>query len=550
MIVRELVTVLGFRVSDSAARRYNQRLQSIQKTAKTVVKAVTVMTGASIALGAVLIKGAGEIEQVSIAFETMTGSAEVAAQLLKDITSFAAKTPFQLTGLIENSKKLLAFNFDANEVINTMTNLGNISAGVGRDKLPTLVQAFGKIRVKGKASMEELNMLLEAGVPILDALAEGFDVSTQALFKMITAGKVGFEDVEVAITGLATGTGKFANLMEKQSRSFLGIISNIGDFFKNLSNEIGGALLPAVTELAKKFLSFLEANRELIKTTAVKFFEKLVFAIAFVAGFLTRVIENMGGLETVIKIIGDVIKGIFDFVSDTIKSLGGVAGIIEGIKSVISGVAGFVTNVVDALGGKEAVFEGIKNILSGMVDFVSKLIEKSGGFENFVKIILGLIVAFKLLKLLNMIGIFSGIATGLTGVAATAAGIAGVAVAILGLAAIISSFGEKDPAKQKQNLADLQTGGVRAREEGTELPFARSADLPSLGNRGGGFGGNVVKVDVSSQVALDVPAGTSETQVAAVEEAARLGTRNEWEAITRELIISNPELDFTLSRKR
>ena len=117
---------------------------------KGVINTTKILAAATIAMGVAFLKGAGEIEQVEIAFETMLQSGEKADQLMKEITEFASKTPFELTGLIESSKKLLAFGFGADEIIDKMTVLGNISAGVGRDKLPSLILAFGKIEPKAK----------------------------------------------------------------------------------------------------------------------------------------------------------------------------------------------------------------------------------------------------------------------------------------------------------------------------------------------------------------------------------------------------------------
>jgi len=212
------------------------------------------LAGSFAAAGFAAVKASGEFEQHRIAFETMLGSAEKADKLLKDITRFAATTPFELPGLIEASKKLLAFGISAGDIIPTMRSLGDIAAGIGMDKLPTLTAAFGKIKTKGKATMEELNMLLEAGVPILDELAAGFGVSTEQLFKMISNGKVGFADVEAAIKRLTTGSGRFAGLMDKQSRSFFGIISNIKDNLTQTAILLGNEMLPEL----KKFGDILK----------------------------------------------------------------------------------------------------------------------------------------------------------------------------------------------------------------------------------------------------------------------------------------------------
>ena len=154
-----------------------------------------------------------KFEQWSIAFETLLGSGENAQKMLEDIKTFAAETPFELPGLVESSKQLIAFGFQQEEIIDTMRRLGDIAAGVGTDKLPTLVSSLGKIRTKGRASLEELNMMLEAGVPILDSLAEGLNVSKEELFEMITAGEVGFNDVNEAISNLTDEASLFGGFL-------------------------------------------------------------------------------------------------------------------------------------------------------------------------------------------------------------------------------------------------------------------------------------------------------------------------------------------------
>jgi len=402
MVVRSLLTVLGYQADDKALNNYANAL-------KKIINFVKVAAVATAALGTAVLKLGGDMEQTEIAFETMLRSGEKADKLIKEITNFAAKTPFELSGLIQSSKQLLAFKFGAEEIIPTMRNLGNIAAGVGRDKLPTLVRALGKIRVKGKATMEELNMLLEAGVPILDQLSENFGVSSEELFKMISKGKVAYGDVNKALEDLSTGNGMFANLMEKQSKSFLGIISNIGDFFTNLGVSIGKEILPAAKELARYFLQFLESNKDVIKAGLVKFFKALLHGITFVVIFIKELIDRMGGLESIGKTIGDIfgfIGGVFMFfvkiVMQIIKFLYPfryiILGIIAAIKawSIIQGIlnaimaANPITLIIIAIGilivlivlliknwdkVKEVLVAGWNNIINFLSNVWKKIVE-------------------------------------------------------------------------------------------------------------------------------------------------------------------------------
>lgn len=288
MIIREFLSLLGFKSDNSELNKYTKAIGA-------AVKITAALGIGAVAMGTAFLKAAGDMEQTEIAFTTMLGSAEKADELIKEITNFAATTPFELKGLVASSKQLLAFGFQSEEIIDTMTNLGNIAAGVGRDKLPTLISSFGKIRTKGKATMEELNMMLEAGVPILDQLAKNYGVTTKEISEMVSKGKIGFKDVQKALTNLGTGQGgvvNFGGLMEKQSKSFLGIVSNIGDVLTNLSIAIGKDLLPIGKELAKAFLDFLEANKELIKSKIVGFLKNIAFVVAVIFVVIRRLFNH------------------------------------------------------------------------------------------------------------------------------------------------------------------------------------------------------------------------------------------------------------------
>lgn len=357
MVVRSLLTLLGYKSDTKQLNTYKNAINGIIKVTKLAAVA-------TIALGTAAFKTAGDMEQVEIAFETMLGSAEKADKLIKEITEFAATTPFELKGLVNSSKQLLAFGIESDDIIKKMTVLGDISAGVGREKLPTLVRAFGKIRTKGKATMEELNMILEAGVPILDELSKNLGVTQEELFKMISAGKVGFKDVDQALTGLATGTGKFAGLMQKQSKSFLGIISNIGDFLYNLTADIGKDLLPIGKEVAKVFLEFLETNRGFIKSGVVKFFKAIIFAIVFIVRLIQRLFGLFGGFGKVNKLLSDLLS----FLGEIAKML------LQIIVAAVSELFGAINELADAFGGwgKIASFVGV--VLKGYIGFLGKII--------------------------------------------------------------------------------------------------------------------------------------------------------------------------------
>lgn len=194
-----------------------------------------------IGLTKTMLVNAGTMEQNRIAFETMLGSAEQAKSLLSQLSDFARKTPFDLPQLVEGSKKLLAYGTAAADIIPTMNALGNIAAGVGRDKLPNLILAFGQVQTATKLTGNELRQFTEAGVPLLAALSDQSGKSAAQIKDDMERG-VGpsFEDVQQAIFEMSKEGGKFFNLMDKQSQTFDGQMSNMRDNLTRLGNAIIG----------------------------------------------------------------------------------------------------------------------------------------------------------------------------------------------------------------------------------------------------------------------------------------------------------------------
>jgi len=219
---------LGLKITiDGDARQAEKSLSSISKqlsnvgaSANRIGNRLTIAFAAMSAGIGVFLKTSGNFEQWKIAFETMLGSAEKADALLKSITSFAKETPFTLPEVVEQTKKLLAYNIAQEDVLSVMESLGNIAAGVGREKLPFLTLAYGQVRSAQRLMGQELRQFTEAGVPLIDELGKQFGATGLEVKKMVSEGKVGFRDVEIAIKNLTTGNGKFADLMRKQSKLF------------------------------------------------------------------------------------------------------------------------------------------------------------------------------------------------------------------------------------------------------------------------------------------------------------------------------------------
>lgn len=209
-------------------------------------------------IGKSALKGAADLEKNKIAFETMLGSASRATTMMNDIQKMAAATPFETPGLVNAAKQLIAFGVAQKDVISTMTRLGDASMG-NQEIFDRLSLAYGKTAAKGRASMEEINMFIEAGVPLTAQLAKNMGVTTSELSKMIEQGKVGFSKVDQALTSLTTGTGQFAGMMEKQSKSLGGLFSTLADNIKiGLTGAAGEATGP-IKALMSEFIDGVDS---------------------------------------------------------------------------------------------------------------------------------------------------------------------------------------------------------------------------------------------------------------------------------------------------
>lgn len=180
----------------------------------------------------------GEFQQFEIAFETMLGSGQKAKGMISDLANLAASTPFNMKGVVNGAKQLLAYGFAANEITDTMRRLGDVSAGLGLN-LQDLTWLYGTTMVQGRLFTRDLMQFTGRGIPLTEELAKQFGVTKDKVSELVTAGKVGFPEVKKAIESLTNEGGKFGGLMEKQSHSITGQISNIQDSIEMAINDLG-----------------------------------------------------------------------------------------------------------------------------------------------------------------------------------------------------------------------------------------------------------------------------------------------------------------------
>lgn len=189
-------------------------------------------------LGKKIMNVRGEFQQLEIAFGTMLGNGEKANELMTQLTATAAKTPFDLKGVANGAKQLLAYGIAADEVNDTLVHLGDIASGLSIP-LNDMVMLYGTTMVQGRMFTQDLRQLQGRGIPIMEALANTMGVTKDAVSELVSTGKVGAQEFQKALMSLTEEGGKFGGLMDKQSKSISGQISNIEDGIDMMFNEIG-----------------------------------------------------------------------------------------------------------------------------------------------------------------------------------------------------------------------------------------------------------------------------------------------------------------------
>lgn len=278
-----------------------------------------------LAVAGIGIKFNAELEVMAAGFEVLTGSGERAMELMKELKAFSASTPLQIGGLANAATNLMAFGTASEDVIEQIRMLGDAAQGQ-QGKLDSLVRAYGRIQAKGKTSLEELNIFLEAGVPILAVLAEQFGVAQEAIFDMASAGDIAFADVEMALKSLTSEGGQFNGMMARMSETTSGKFSTALDNAKLALAGLTESLMPFInialdgfTDAAKAVTELDDGTKRLILGVG-----GLLVAIGPVSSIFSLLLRNSKGLTAPFRILRESMFGVGKASNSVVNALRGV----------------------------------------------------------------------------------------------------------------------------------------------------------------------------------------------------------------------------------
>lgn len=236
-------------------------------------------------------------------FKVMLGSEEAAATKLSEIRKMAASTPFSLDDLTSGTQTLLQFGIAADDTTGVLQRLGDISLG-NAEKLQTLTRAYGKMSSAQKVTLENVNMMIDAGFNPLNQICDATGESMSDLYKRISDGKVSFSELEAAVEAATSQGGQFYNGMLEVSQTFSGRMSTLKDNVSALTGELTSGLFAALGELVVKLnevvVSFLDSDEKMAQLK-----ETIGIATAVVAAAGTAFLTYKGyvAAATAIEVI-------------------------------------------------------------------------------------------------------------------------------------------------------------------------------------------------------------------------------------------------------
>ena len=393
------------------------KMKSIAKTGFTAVAtSVGVVSSAMAGLIGFGVKYNAEIEQLQTSFEVMTGSAEKAQSIIKELQEIGAKTPFEVKGLAETTQLLMNYGLEADDAIDKMMMLGDIAQG-SSEKMNRIAMAYGQMSSAGKVQLEDIKQMIEAGFNPLQEISKTTGESMASLYDRISKGAISVDEITASMERSTSAGGKYFQSMEKQSKTLNGQISTLKDNFsqfagvlaEDTTNAISNEFLPAINDTIQAMQegfsedgfegmaeAFAEGFTNILLMLVEKAPEVVNVAITMIQSFISAIQDNLPTItNAAFEIIMSLIKGMLELIPQfgqmgiqIIANL--VLGLAEQAPELIPQIIDCIMLMVDTILDNidlmiDAGIELILALTLGLIDAIPKLLEKLP--EIIVKIV-------------------------------------------------------------------------------------------------------------------------------------------------------------------
>ena len=337
--------------AEKSIKGYSSALSGLASIARAAAQGALAKSIADVGLSAV--KAASQMRQYEIAFQTMLKSADEGTRMLQDLQKFAAETPFDVPGVVEAAQQLLAFGFNAKEIIPTLRVLGDTAAGLGKSTagVQQIAYALGQIRTSGTLKTQDMNQLTNAGISAWEILAQKAGKSVLEIKEMTEKGMIdSTKAVEVLTQGM---TERFGGMMEKTAQEVQGLWNNIAESVGNAQATIGAfatdatnlkgilqTVSDAVGSMSDKLMQARNAGKDFGEAIKIAFPPELTIAV----GALAAVIG-----VTLVGALGAAVAALGALTGMSAPVVAAVAGVGAAITSAFVNQDEHIQNAIDEL---------------------------------------------------------------------------------------------------------------------------------------------------------------------------------------------------------
>ena len=388
--LNDLIVTIGAQTKqfDKALGASMSKMRNFGRSTKQLGKSMTrSLTMPIAAMGAAAVKSAADLETMETSFISLTGGAKQAADMMKNLNEFTAKTPFQIEAVAKSARQLIASGSDISQVNDQLQLLGDIAATSGQP-IDEIAAIFSKVNAKGKVELESLNQLAERGIPIFTALSEATGLPADKL----GAGAVSVEQFNAVLQGFSAEGGFAAGAMERLSQTAAGKFSTALDNLKLAGAALAQSLMPVLKDILDKFVGLMQALTNLSPQA-----KKFLLIGAGIAAAIGPLLTILPALVQGFMMLGKFIAG----------------PLVKAFKVMFTAMTSPIGLTVLAIAGLVAAFfyfwDDIKKPLANAINALIEMYNESEGLRIAIAVFKqAFVAAFQIIKMqvMNVVNSF------------------------------------------------------------------------------------------------------------------------------------------------